>query len=208
MEALLQLLQQPQDVREQIMDVMSNNYGEQEGENSQLETQHSLFSDIFERPVMAATHGTGNTSSATSAGASSSTTVGTSGDDMSSNGVALEVLNMFMSINKGNADGELIHEKNGNKVFYVQNGNNHRYTINKELQVDVNTYNSEVYFHVRRKFAKEGKQKDSVSIRVTLFPVFEIIYAHVAPKIQNLLLGKNIDPKILDLCNKIASQSK
>jgi hypothetical protein len=73
-EALLQLLQQPQDVREQIMDVISNNYGEQEGKNSQLEAQHSVFSDIFERHVMAATHGTENSSSVISAGASSSTT--------------------------------------------------------------------------------------------------------------------------------------
>jgi len=80
-------------------------------------------------------------------------------------------------------------------------GKNHRNTINKELNVHVNSYNEEVYFHVKKKVPK--KNVDSVSIRFKLFPVFEFIYSHAAPKLQNSVLGKNIDPNVAKLALKL-----
>jgi hypothetical protein len=161
------------------------NYGEHEGENSQLDSSVGNFGSLF-----------GISSSGASSSAAATAPPASTVDDQSQS--AVEVLNMLMNMKDSSNDGELVFEKENTRIWYIQVGNAHRYTINKELSIDVNTYNSEVYFHVKRKIPK-NKNNDSVSIRAKLFPSFEFIYGHVAPKLQNQILGKNVSPKLLEL---------
>jgi hypothetical protein len=167
-------------------------YGEQEGENSQIEQPLGSFGSLFGN--------SGSGSPVPAAGPGPSTSAAT---EESSSQSAVEVLSMLMNLKESSVDGELIFEKENTRIWYIQVGNAHRYTINKELSIDVNTYNSEVYFHVKRKNPK-NKNIESVSIRAKLFPCFEFIYGHVAPKLQNQILGKNVNPKLLELAKNFA----
>lgn len=99
--------------------------------------------------------------------------------------------------------GELILEKAGNKVWFVPYGANLRYTINKELQVDVNVFNSEVYMHLKRKFPKAGRGSDALSIRAGCLSAIEFILAHASEKLLPQIQGKNIDPNLFNLAQKL-----
>lgn len=127
----------------------------------------------------------------------------TNQEEGASTSSALQVLNLLSNL-KESEFGELIFDKEGCKIWFTPMGTNMRYTINKELQIDANVFNSEIYLHSKRKFPKAGgRVSDAVSIRANLLPAFEFIVGHASEKLQPSLLGKNITPAMLALAQKL-----
>ena len=115
---------------------------------------------------------------------------------------AIDVYKMLSSFKDGSGFGDLIHDSKDFKIWHCVAGANHRYTINREIQVDANVFNEDVWLHIKRKFPKSSSPKDSVSVRAGLIPALNIILKDAIERLQPTLFGKTIDPTIMSLAQK------
>ncbi|OXA40150.1 hypothetical protein Fcan01_24896 [Folsomia candida] len=91
---------------------------------------------------------------------------------------AMQVAKLLQNFKEKEAFGETIHDKDGIKVGFMRVGQNARYTVNKDIQLDFNVYNGEMYVHLKKKFSKTAEM-------------------------QALLLGKDVDASYLEFATQL-----
>lgn len=122
---------------------------------------------------------------------------------------AMEVLKLLTDF-KDSGMGELLLDKPELKVYCLTIGNNLRYSINKDLQVDCGVFsqNGEIYMHLRKKFPKADAKSNLISFKIGLVPGLLFVANDAAKKLQNTASGRDIDPKYVALAQKIVGITK
>lgn len=196
-ELLMKLLQLPSETRQEWMEnVQDSPSPTPSTSSSMVDDREAILEDLLAKYRA-------HQAQSTNPGDTTSNPITINEDDNKVN--PLEVLKLLTSI-KDQGFGELIHDKDNTKIWYMTVGQNLRYTINKELQIDCNVYNDDIYMHVKRKFPKQGRRSsDAVSIRAGLLPAFDAVLGHATENIQSQLQGKNVDSKFLALAQKLCN---